>query len=338
MFVCVRNGGKSQMAAALLRQHAGPGIYVDSAGTDPGTKLNAQSIQALAEVGADMSGGAPKALTEDMIATADLVVILGSEAHVEPVAGTPVITWETDEPSLRGIEGMERMRLIRDDITTRVLGLAHHFGALATTPEPVTGVDVSAIADELLYRFDGVFTKDEISEAVQQARAALQPQARVTIFLPVLITRYARELLTAAAQADGRVAKTVPEILFVCVHNAGRSQMAAAIAAHLAPGRIHVRSAGSQPTGDLNQVAVQALHERGIDLSTAYPKPLSDSVIHAADVIVTMGCDDACPVYPGKRYEEWDITDPAGQPLDSIRDIRDDITTRVSTLLRELGI
>ncbi|MBT0772953.1 low molecular weight phosphatase family protein [Kineosporia sp. J2-2] len=116
------------MAAALMRQHAGPGIEVDSAGTEPGTKLNAQSIEALAEVGADMSGGVPKALTEDMVAAADLVVVLGSEAHVEPVAGTPVVTWETDEPSARGIEGMERMRLVRDDITTRVTTLLRELG------------------------------------------------------------------------------------------------------------------------------------------------------------------------------------------------------------------
>nr|WP_269330589.1 low molecular weight phosphatase family protein [Kineosporia babensis] len=129
MFVCVRNGGKSQMAAALMRQHAGASIAVDSAGTDPGSKLNAQSVQALAEVGADMSGQTPKALTSDMVADADLVVVLGAEAQVEPVGGTPVITWETDEPSLRGIEGMERMRLVRDDINTRVLALALQFGS-----------------------------------------------------------------------------------------------------------------------------------------------------------------------------------------------------------------
>ncbi|GAB3287080.1 arsenate-mycothiol transferase ArsC [Kineosporia babensis] len=129
LFVCVRNGGKSQMAAALMRQHAGASIAVDSAGTDPGSKLNAQSVQALAEVGADMSGQTPKALTSDMVADADLVVVLGAEAQVEPVGGTPVITWETDEPSLRGIEGMERMRLVRDDINTRVLALALQFGS-----------------------------------------------------------------------------------------------------------------------------------------------------------------------------------------------------------------
>ncbi len=124
LFVCVRNGGKSQMAAGLMGKYAGPGLEVDSAGTDPGTKLNRQSVQALEEVGVDLSGQTPKALTPDLIRGADLVVVLGREARVEPVDGTPVVTWETDEPSLRGIEGMERMRLIRDDITARVKALA----------------------------------------------------------------------------------------------------------------------------------------------------------------------------------------------------------------------
>ena len=130
----------------------------------------------------------------------------------------------------------------------------------------------------------------------------------------------------------------MPEILFVCVHNAGRSQMAAAIAAHLAPGKVHVRSAGSKPTGEINPVAIQALRERGIDLTNAYPKPVDDRVVHAADVIITMGCGDTCPVYPGKRYEEWDVADPAGQPLAVVRDIRDDLTSRVSALLRQLDV
>lgn len=118
LFVCVRNGGKSQMAAALLLHHATPGIEVDSAGTEPGTELNAQSVQALNEIGVKMTGR-PQQLTPDLVAAADLIIVLGPEAHVEPTDGTPVRTWETDEPSGRGIEGMDRMRLIRDDIHTR---------------------------------------------------------------------------------------------------------------------------------------------------------------------------------------------------------------------------
>jgi protein-tyrosine-phosphatase len=142
----------------------------------------------------------------------------------------------------------------------------------------------------------------------------------------------------AAAQAEGRIAKTVPELLFVCVHNAGRSQLAAALAEHLSARRVHVRSAGSAPAGDVNPLVVEVLAERGIALTQPYPKPLSDTVVRAADVIITMGCGDACPIFPGKRYEDWDVADPAGQPIEVVRDIRDDIQARVTALLRDLAV
>ncbi|HYI22512.1 MAG TPA: arsenate reductase ArsC [Candidatus Limnocylindrales bacterium] len=190
----------------------------------------------------------------------------------------------------------------------------------------------------MVYAYEGVFSRAEVFEAVARAREVIELTATVRNYLPVLIKRYAEELLGAQAQSDGRIGKAVPEILFVCVHNAGRSQMAAAFAAHLAPGKVHVRSAGSQPRGDLNPLAVEVLAERGIDLAAAYSKPLSDSFVHAADVIITMGCGDACPYYPGKRYEDWDVGDPDGRTLDEVRDIRDDILARVSELLRELGL
>ncbi|MGB7450315.1 MAG: arsenate reductase ArsC [Ornithinimicrobium sp.] len=189
---------------------------------------------------------------------------------------------------------------------------------------------------DLSYAYEGVFSKDSVRAAVDEARAFLEPRSTVKNFLQVLVARQAREQLMAAAQAEGRVAKQVPELLFVCVHNAGRSQMAAALAEHLSARRVHVRSAGSNPTSEINPVVVQALQERGIPLSTPYPKPLSNSVVRAADVIVTMGCGDACPVYPGKRHEDWGVADPAGQPLEVVRDIRDDIQARVTTLLRNI--
>ncbi len=123
LFVCVKNGGKSQMAAGLMRKIAGGTVLVDSAGTKPGTAVNALSAQVLLEVGVDITDQTPKALTDRMIANADVVVVLGREAHVEPVDGTPVAVWDTDEPSERGIDGMERMRLVRDDIAARVAAL-----------------------------------------------------------------------------------------------------------------------------------------------------------------------------------------------------------------------
>lgn len=198
--------------------------------------------------------------------------------------------------------------------------------------------DPADLTAELEYDFDGVFSRAEIAEAVDNARTFLEPSATVQTFLPVLVKRHATELLTAAAQADGRTPKTVPELLFVCVHNAGRSQMAAALAAHLAPGRVHVRSAGSQPTGTINALAIEVLAERGIELRDAYPKPLSDNFLHAADVIVTMGCGDTCPVFPGKRYLDWVVDDPDGKTLEQVRDIRDDLQARVTSLLRDLDV
>jgi protein-tyrosine-phosphatase len=194
------------------------------------------------------------------------------------------------------------------------------------------------IVEDLTYRYDHVFDRAEISAAVDRARADLEPHARFTDYLPVLVQRFAEEQLRAAAQAEGRLAKPVPELLFVCVHNAGRSQMAAALAEHLSGGRVHVRTAGSAPADRIHPVVVDVLAERGIELTEAYPKPLTDDVVRAADVIVTMGCGDACPVYPGKRYEDWPVADPADATLDQVRSIREDLQTRVSALLRELGI
>ncbi|MGI8949609.1 MAG: arsenate reductase ArsC [Ornithinimicrobium sp.] len=152
----------------------------------------------------------------------------------------------------------------------------------------------------------------------------------------MLTAKHAKEQLMAAAQAEGRIAKTVPELLFVCVQNAGRSQMAAAMAQHLSARRVHVRSAGSAPAELINPDVIEVLAERGISLTEAYPKPLSDSVMSAADVIITMGCGDACPLYPGKRYEDWAVRDPAGQPMEVVRTIRDDIHTRVTRLLSQI--
>ena len=127
-------------------------------------------------------------------------------------------------------------------------------------------------------------------------------------------------------------------ILFLCVHNAGRSQMAAGLMRHLAGDRVEVFSGGSEPAVEVNQVAVAAMAEVGIDLSTEIPQPWADEIVRAADVVVTMGCGDACPVYPGRRYLDWEVEDPAGQPIEVVRRIRDDLETRVRWLLAELGV
>ena len=130
--------------------------------------------------------------------------------------------------------------------------------------------------------------------------------------------------------------RQVPEVLFVCVHNAGRSQMAAAFLDHYAAGRVGVRSAGSAPAAEVNPAVVAAMEEIGLDLSQAFPKPLTDEGVRAADVIVTMGCGDACPVYPGTRHLDWQLADPAGQGIEAVRPIRDEIADRVRALVDEL--
>jgi arsenate reductase (thioredoxin) len=130
--------------------------------------------------------------------------------------------------------------------------------------------------------------------------------------------------------------KEVPEVLFVCVHNAGRSQMAAGLLNKRAQGRIHVRSAGSTPAHELNPRVVEAMREIGIDIGQEFPKPLTDEFVKAADVVITMGCGDACPIYPGKRYEDWELDDPAGQDLETVRRIRNEIDARVTALIDQL--
>lgn len=132
--------------------------------------------------------------------------------------------------------------------------------------------------------------------------------------------------------------ETVPSVLFVCIHNAGRSQMAAGWLTHLAGDRVEVRSAGSAPAGQINPMAVAAMAEVGIDITAAHPKILTAEAVQASDVVITMGCGDTCPIYPGKRYEDWALDDPAGQGLEAVRPIRDEIRARIEALLADLRV
>lgn len=152
----------------------------------------------------------------------------------------------------------------------------------------------------------------------------------------MLAHRFARERLKALAQVEGVVTKDQPEVLFVCVHNAGRSQMAAGLVKLRSEGTIHVRSAGSTPAEEINPAVVEAMTEIGVDLGEEYPKPLTDEFVKAADVVITMGCGDACPIYPGKKYEDWQLDDPAGQDVAAVRAIRDEIDARVRKLVDEM--
>jgi protein-tyrosine-phosphatase len=201
--------------------------------------------------------------------------------------------------------------------------------------DPVTQHHVRLAADALAGEFAGVYSRETIARYIAESLDLLG-NARINVFVPVLAHRFARERLKALAQAEGRIVKDVPEVLFVCVQNAGRSQMAAGLMALRAEGRVHVRSAGSDPAEEINPAVVEAMAELGIDLEEEFPKPLTDEVVRAADAVVTMGCGDACPIYPGKRYLDWELADPAGQDVETVRAIRDEIDARVQALLAEL--
>ncbi len=197
------------------------------------------------------------------------------------------------------------------------------------------------IVDDLGARFSGTFSRETVQQVVLDSydllRAREGGRALPSATAQFAADRLSAQELTAAAVAGDRVAGAPIEVLFVCVQNAGRSQLAAAIMRHLGGDRVRVRTAGSAPIDAIRPAVVTALDEIGVPLGAEFPKPLTDDVVRAADVVITMGCGDACPVYPGRRYLDWAVADPAGQPLDRVREIRDDLDARVRGLLSALA-
>jgi protein-tyrosine-phosphatase len=194
------------------------------------------------------------------------------------------------------------------------------------------------LAAELTEKFAGIFNAETVERYVLESYTALLRTSTVTAHLTSRTIRFATDRLTALAQAKGAIESQVPEVLFVCEQNAGRSQMAAVLTNHLGGGRVHVRSAGSAPSREISSTVAAAMAEIGLDLAEEFPKPLTDDVVRAADVVVTMGCGDACPIYPGKRYQDWELVDPAGLPIEEVRRIRDDIVDHVTELLSSMGV
>ena len=211
---------------------------------------------------------------------------------------------------------------------------------LEHSADPHPDAVVTRITRELARRFAGVFSAETVERYVCESYEALERTARVQTYVPLLAQHFATDRLTALAQFRGVIAKPVVEVLFVCVQNAGRSQMAAALMRHYGDRRVHVRSAGSSPASEINPGVIRAVEELGVRMTSGleriYPKPLTDDVVRAADVVITMGCGDACPVYEGKRYLDWQLDDPAGRDLADIRRIRDEIDLRVWHLLDEI--
>jgi protein-tyrosine-phosphatase len=207
--------------------------------------------------------------------------------------------------------------------------------ALLTTAERLQ-IRQSAVA--LQRRWEGRMNVETIERFIAESIEMLVPRARVTAWLPVLVERLTDDRLRALVRLESDRTDLSPSVLFLCVHNAGRSQMAAGWTRHLAGPQVDVFSGGSEPATHLNQAAVDAMAEKGIDISRELPQPWADEIIRAADVVVTMGCGDACPVYPGKRYLDWELDDPSGRSVEEVRPIRDEIERRVRALLEELGV
>jgi protein-tyrosine-phosphatase len=196
---------------------------------------------------------------------------------------------------------------------------------------------IRASADRLRADFDGIFAEETIQRFMAESWEALSG-SKVAAFIPLFVERFTRQRLRALARVEGKSTDTRPMVVFLCVQNAGRSQMAAGWMQHLAGDRVEVYSGGSDPASVVNPAAVEAMDEIGIDISDEFPKPWTDEVVRAADVIVTMGCGDSCPIFPGKRYLDWEVGDPAHLPVSEIRPIRDEIGERVRGIMEELGI
>ena len=207
-----------------------------------------------------------------------------------------------------------------------------------STLTPDQTLAMKTAARHLKDEFSGVFGVETIENFLTTSYDQFASRANFPNFLPLLAERFARQRLHALAKVEGKASSGVPIALFLCVHNAGRSQIALGWFNHLAGENAIGWSGGSEPVGEINPAAIEAMAEVGIDIAKEYSKPWTEEIVQAADVVITMGCGDACPIYPGKRYEDWDLDDPAGLGVEAVRPIRDEIERRVRGLLDELGV
>jgi len=208
-----------------------------------------------------------------------------------------------------------------------------------TEHEPMTAqqrVQLNHVVKDLHSKYHGIFSLESIEAFVFDSYDEIAKRATVTTWLTGTAEKFARQRLEALAQMRDHSLKRVPAVLFLCVHNAGRSQMALGWFNHLAAGRAIAWSGGSEPGSNINSDVVKAMAEVGIDISKEFPKPWTDEFLEAADVVVTMGCGDACPLVPGKRYEDWVLEDPTAKSLEEIRPIREAVKDRVEILLEEI--
>jgi protein-tyrosine-phosphatase len=197
-------------------------------------------------------------------------------------------------------------------------------------------LQIREAAERLKRRFAGELNTETIERFMNESLDMLVQRAHTSTWIPLLAERFARDRLRALIRLESDSTTLNPSVLFLCVHNAGRSQMAAGWMRHLAGASVDVFSGGSEPAEQVNQAAVAAMAEKGIDIGGEIPQPWADEIVRAADVVVTMGCGDACPVFPGKRYIDWEVDDPSNKTVEEVRPIRDDLEQRVRALMVEL--
>ncbi len=210
----------------------------------------------------------------------------------------------------------------------------HH--ASVTSPQDDQTAELTGAIDRLAHEYAGVHSRETVEQCVHDSAARLGP-ARVQTYQGLFAYRFARQRLRDAAVVAGRLPGHVPTVLFVCTKNAARSQFAAALLEHAAQGRVEVRSAGTTPDNDVDPAVREVMASSGLPADTAFPKPLTDEAVAAADVVVTMGCGDACPVLPGGRYLDWDLPDPEGCTVEVVQAVRVEIAKHVQHLLADLG-
>ncbi len=222
-----------------------------------------------------------------------------------------------------------------------VEGVLRNTAAVSSTHDDLTldqQAALHAAAVRLRDEYGHTFGTETIERFLHSSYDQFADRATVTAFLPLLAERFARQRLRALARVESGADDGIPIVLFLCVHNSGRSQIAMGYFEHLAGDAAIAWSGGSEPGAQVNPSAVEVMAEVGIDISKEYPKPWTDEIVRAADVVITMGCGDACPIFPGKRYEDWELQDPAGLGVESVRPIRDDIEARVRALLVDLRV
>lgn len=198
-------------------------------------------------------------------------------------------------------------------------------------------LQIRQAAERLRRQFDGQLDTETIERFMADSLDMLLSRATTTTWVPLLAERFTRDRLRALLRLESEHTDLAPSVLFLCVHNAGRSQMAAGWMRHLAGSTVEVFSGGSEPAESVNQAVVTAMAEVGVDIANEIPQPWSDEIVRAADVVVTMGCGDACPVFPGKQYVDWEVEDPSGKTLEEVRPIREDLRRRVQGLMDALG-